>query len=366
MQNELNLSQDSEIPAGAIEQTEQTIAEPIEPIFTFPPIAGFWRRFFAWFVDTLILGVIGQIIGIVFSSFFFSIGPYGRPIGLLFIIPYFGIMNSRIGGGQTLGKRWMKIAVRNKNNEPIELWRSIIRISLLALPALFNGWAIPIFQNYAVAWFVSLLVFGLGGVIFYTMVFNRKARQGIHDLLLGTYVVHLPGKPIESFPVTSRTHWIVASIWIGIVAIGTLAMVFIAPTILSKAPLASAKSLYDILQDDPRFFTVGVNDQAFHDSNGNTSRSLNITVWYKGKIGENERDEVVNSIVKIVLDNEKNINDYDGIRVNVTSAYDVGIASGHLNFWVANSIEGWRKEIYPNGSSNGFIPSLLAYAFAIP
>jgi hypothetical protein len=142
-------------------------------------------------------------------------------------------------------------------------------------------------------------------------------------------------------------------------------MVFIAPTIISKAPLASAKSFYDILQDDPRFFTVGVNDQTFYGSNGKTGRSLNITVWYKGKISENERDEVVSSIVKTVLDNEKNINDYNGIRVNVTSAYDVGIASGHLNFWVANSIEGWRKGIYPNGSSNGFVPSLMAYTCAI-
>lgn len=366
MQNELNQSQGSEIPTGVSEQTDQTIAEPIEPIFTFPQIAGFWRRFFAWFVDTFILGVIGQIIGIIFSSFFFNIGPYGRPIGLLFIIPYFGIMNSKLGGGQTLGKRWMKIAVRNKNNEPIGLWRSISRISLLTLPVLFNGWAIPIFQNYALAWFVSLLVFGSGGVIFYTMVFNRKTRQGIHDLLLGTYVVHLPGKPIEYFPVTSRTHWIVASIWIGVVAIGALMMMFIAPTIISKSPLASAKSIYDILQDDPRFFTVGVNDQTFYGSNGKTSHSLNITVWYKGKIGENERGEVINSIVKTILDNEKNISDYDGIQVTVTSAYDIGIASGHLNFWIANSIEGWRKGIYPNGSSNGFIPSLLAYAFSIP
>src|SRR6187455_1232356 len=89
-----------------------------EPIFTFPPIAGFWRRFFAWCIDLLLLGVIGQVIAVAFSSFLFSIGPYGRPIGLLFLIPYFGIMNSRIGGGQTVGKRWMQIAVRNRENDP--------------------------------------------------------------------------------------------------------------------------------------------------------------------------------------------------------------------------------------------------------
>ncbi|MBI3173126.1 MAG: RDD family protein [Chloroflexi bacterium] len=357
----MNPSQENTVPESAVEQVTP------EPVFTFPPISGFWRRLLAWLIDVLILGVIGQIIGIVFSSFLFSIGPYGRPIGLLFTIPYFGIMNSKIGGGQTFGKRIMKIAVRNKDNEPIELWRSVIRIVLLALPSLFNQWSIPIFQNPIATWFLSLIIFGLGGAIFYTMIFNRKARQGIHDLILGTYVVHLPEKPIESFPTTPRIHWIVTSVWVGIVAIGALVMSLIASSMISKTPLAQAMSLYDILQDDPRFFTVGVNSNTFYGSNGRTSRSLIVTVWYKGRISENERQKVADSIVKIIFDNERNIgNYYDGIKVNITSAYDIGIASGNVNFWVSDSVEGWRKEIYPNGMPNGFIPLLMAKALAIP
>ena len=363
MQNELDSSQDNLIQEGAVEPIEQIVTP--EPIYTFPPIAGFWRRFVAWLVDVLILGVIGQIIGFVFSSFLFSIGPYGRPIGLLFTIPYFGIMNSRIGGGQTIGKRIMKIAVRNKDNEPVELWRAVIRISLLALPSLFNQWAIPIFQNPFMMWFLSLIIFGLGGAIFYTMLFNRKARQGIHDLILGTYVVHLPGKPIELFPTTSRIHWIVAIVWIGFVAIGTLVMSLIAPSIISKAPLASVMNLQSILQNDPRFFTVGVNDHTFYGSNGKTSRSLTITVWYKGKISESERDEVIESIVKTVLENAENIDNYNGIQVKVTSAYDIGVASANFYMSFSDSIEGWRNRIYPDSSQNGLIWPLFSKAFAV-
>jgi len=316
-----------------------------EPSFTFPPIAGFWRRFLAWLIDVLILGIAGQIIGLIFSSFLFSIGPYGRPIGLLFIIPYFGIMNSKICDGQTLGKRWMKIAVRDKNNEPIELGRSTIRILLLTLPILFNGWSVPIFKNVLLSWFITVLVFGLGGAVLYTMVFNRKARQGIHDLLLGTYVVHLPGKPAESFPSTPRIHWIAASAWIGIVAIGALAIAVIAPSVVSKSPLAPVMSLSNVLQDDARFFTVGVNDNTFHSSNGKTSRSLIITVWYKGKLEEADRRDIVVGIVKKVLENAENIDQYDGIQVKITSAYDIGIASANLTISYAHTIEQWRKEM---------------------
>ena len=335
-------------------------------IATFPPIAGFWRRFFAWFVDVLILGIIGQIIGIIFSSFLFSIGPYGRPIGLLFILPYFGIMNSRMGGGQTIGKRLMKIAVRNKNNEPIGLGRSIVRILLLALPALFNGWAIPVFQNPVIAWFVSLIVFGLGGAIVYTMVFNRKARQGLHDLLLGTYVVHLPGKTIESFPATPRIHWIVTSVWVGLAAIGSLVMMVIAPSITSKTSLASAVKLYNILRDDPRFFTVKVNDTTSYSPNGKTSHSLFITVWYKGKLAVGERKKVAESIAKTVLENAENIDDYDGLQIKVTSAYDIGIASAHLFVLFSNTIEGWHKQIYGSEYPSGDVSPSSVKVFAIP
>lgn len=360
MQNDLNPSQENIIPENAIEQVVP------EPVFTFPPISGFWRRFFAWVIDVLILGVVGQIIGFLFSSLLFNLGPYGRPIGLLFTIPYFGIMNSKIGGGQTFGKRIMKIAVRNKDNEPIELRRSLIRISLLALPSLFNQWSIPVFQNPIVAWFLSLIIFGLGGVILYTMVFNQKARQGIHDLILGTYVVHLHEKPIESFPTTPRIHWIVSSVWIGIIAIGTLVMSLIAPSIISKTPLAPVMSLYNILQDDPRFFTVGVNSNTFYGSNGKTSRSLIVTVWYKGKLAESDRKEVVKSIVKTVLENTENIDAYDGIQVKIASAYDIGIAKANLTMSFGNSVEEWRKEIYPNGSPSGFTPFLMIKAVAMP
>lgn len=359
--------QENAVSASPIEQDGPSV--PSEPTLTFPPIAGFWRRFFAWLVDAIIVGVIAQIIGITFSSFFLSIGPYGRPIGLLFILPYFGIMNSRIGSGQTLGKRWMKIAVRNKNNEPIELWRSLVRSLVVGSPAIFNswtiavlllaltallfrGWAIPTAQDYVGTWFESLLVFGLGGAILYTMVFNFKPRQGIHDLFFGTYVVHLSGKPTASFPTTSRIHWVVTSAWIGIVAIGAFAIISI--LMVTKPTLAAGKGPINILQEDPRFFTASVNYD-FETCCGKTTSSLNITVWYKGKIGEGERQEVADSIVKTVLDNEKDINNFDQIKVNITSAYELGIASGHSTFSIDHSVEGWRKEIYPNGAS-GFIP----------
>lgn len=345
-------------------------AEVIEPPAVFPPIASIWRRFFAWAIDTLLLSVLGWGLGLIFSSFFCSLGPYGRPIGLIVTLPYFGILNSRLGGGQTLGKRLLKIAVRNNKNEPISLGRSLIRISILAIPALFNGWGLPIFSNPVIIWFLSLLIFGLGGAIFYTMVFNIKTRQGIHDMFLGTYVVYLPGKPVVSYPTTAKIHWYVPAIWTGLVAIAAIVMATIAPNLIANSPstnagdsssalsakLSSLMELSQTIYKDPRFFSVNANDHTFYSADGQTTHLLVVTVWYKGRVTENGREDVVLSIAKIVLDNYKDLDDYDGLQIKIISGFDIGIASGNYSMFFTQSIENWSKQVYPNGPSSGFIP----------
>lgn len=250
-----------------INPSQMTIEGPTQDAPTIPPVAGFWRRLAAWLVDTLILGLIGQLISLLFSTLLFQIGPYGRPLGLLLILPYFGVMNSKIGGGQTIGKRLMKIAVRDESNSPISLARSLGRITLIALPALFNGWALPIFESPVLSWFVSLLVFGLGGSIVYTMVFNRKARQGIHDLLAGTYVVNLAGKPIAALPKSAQIHKVVVGTWVSIIGIATVLMAFLVPSLTASEPMASVMDVYRALQSDGRFFSASVLDSVSFVSN---------------------------------------------------------------------------------------------------
>ena len=80
---------DSEPPANPFLPAMNTVA----------PIAGFWRRLAAWIIDSLLLGILGQSIGWTFSSFWFEVGPYGRFVGLFFILTYFGLMSSKFGKG---------------------------------------------------------------------------------------------------------------------------------------------------------------------------------------------------------------------------------------------------------------------------
>ena len=56
-------------------------------------ISGFWRRVVAFFVDTLILGVVGLALGLFLESFFVQMGAWGRLVGFSIALIYFGVMS---------------------------------------------------------------------------------------------------------------------------------------------------------------------------------------------------------------------------------------------------------------------------------
>lgn len=114
---------------------------------------GFWRRLFAFIVDSLILGIFGLIIGTMFFDFFAEIGVLGLLFGFSIALLYFGIQNSSICGGQTIGKRLLKIRVVDKENETISLQRSFVRFMILGPPYFLNGALLPptLLNNFVVS-----------------------------------------------------------------------------------------------------------------------------------------------------------------------------------------------------------------------
>jgi len=329
---DLNIEKNTEIP-------------PIL-IFTFPPIANFWRRLGAWLIDIILLGIVGQIFALSFSPFWFKIGPYGRLFGFVLTILYFGLMNSRAGHGQTLGKRVLGIAVRDENNQPISFWHSLARIFIISLPILLNRWALPGVLN--ISWIGSIftiIIFGLGSAVLYTMIFNKGTRQGLHDLICKTYVAFLKGNSIERFPISSKIHWIIS----GVLVFLTLIMIpignLLSSRIIPKAALTQLAPLYQVLQNDSRFFSASVNDNRFYSSNGQALHILQIQVWNKGRTGSNEREALLSEIAEITIGNIENIDQYDLLKITITSAYDLLVASGNVSYSDSEKISTWRDRL---------------------
>lgn len=298
---------------------------PTEPAGLVPPIAGFWRRLAAWMVDFLLLTGVGQALGWTMSSLWFRLGPYGRFVGILVVLLYFGVLNSKVGNGQTLGKRLLKIGLRDRQNNAIDIGRSFLRIAILAAPALLNGWALPVFQNVAAQWCLTVIVFGFGGAITYMLVFNRTARQSLHDIACGTHVVHLGGTPMAGFPSTPRLHFVVSGVLVGVIALGGIVAAYLATT----GSFARLLAIQEALRDDSRFFSVVVQDNTLR-APERSFRSLEVRLWYRGVLPDAERPRMMNEVARRILRSTSDINQYDYVGVGLLSAYDLGIASGSM------------------------------------
>jgi uncharacterized RDD family membrane protein YckC len=311
---------------------ESTISQPVEPVFSFPHIAGFWRRLFAWIIDIAIIGIFGQIIGWSFSGFWFQIGPYGRFVGLFVVMLYLGLMNSKIGHGQTVGKRIVKISVRNEDNSQISLLKSFLRITIIALPLIFNGWALPVLQGPVMQGVGYIIVGGIGLALLYTMVFNRGSRQGLHDLICKTYVISLDEAPIETFPKANKIHWIISACLVGLAVIGTVASILLRSMILSAFSYEDSQGIYQVLQNDDRFFNANVTQGVHYSSHEGTSHFIKVEVWVRGLPTNEERVQLVDDIRQTILANTDNLYAYDYLTISIYSTFDLGISSGNVFF----------------------------------
>ncbi len=105
-------------------------------------VVSFWKRWFAYFIDaTFILSGILSCVAAVLPNSFFKIGDLSILIGILSTLLYFGIMNSEICKGQTLGKSLMGLKVVDKYGNYLTITQSLIRtlilIICLTLPYMF-------------------------------------------------------------------------------------------------------------------------------------------------------------------------------------------------------------------------------------
>ena len=66
--------------------------------------APLWLRFFALSIDGMLLAVIGYVIGYAFFDSLIGLGQWGRLVGIAIALPYFALLNSWVGSGQTLSE----------------------------------------------------------------------------------------------------------------------------------------------------------------------------------------------------------------------------------------------------------------------
>ena len=190
-------------------------------------IAGFWIRLASDVIDALVLGAIGFVIAWIFRGTVLRLGERAAFIGAPVTLLYMGVLQSHIGGGRTLAKRWLGLRVLRLDGRYLSLDRSIVRWALMGV--LSYGGAVGLALGSLVprlgAEFLSAAIGGIQLALVLgcaLLVPFHPLKRGLHDLLTGSIVIRGGKLPTE---IVARLHqprrdraFVLASVAVAVIA----------------------------------------------------------------------------------------------------------------------------------------------------
>lgn len=287
-----------------------------------PVIAGFWRRIVALAIDATALGLAGMVLGAFFFDPFARMGDGARLIGFAIALTYFGIGNSRITGGQTLGKRWLRLRAVGADGRSLSLPRSLVRCIVLVAPFFLNGlWLDPRNVPTALTYLLALIVFGGLSAIVYLYLFNRRTRQSLHDLAVGSYVVRAEvAEHAVAFPRLWKGHLVV----IAALALAALIVPVVLQKVVARQDWSDLTAMQRTLSDRPHVMQAQVM-RGWTLSAGKETRYLQSQLRLDAPRVEDSAfaEEVARQMVEAA---SKPLTE-DAVMVTLVYGYDIGIAS---------------------------------------
>ncbi len=282
-------------------------------------IAGFWRRLFAFVIDMLVLGAVGFVLSLPLHEWFAALGAWGRAVGFLVALAYFGILESGWGGGRSLGKRVLGLRVVTRTGAMLGAPAAFGRTAIFCLAYFLNGASLTTTPGQEWITVIQSVVIGVLIVsLFYLLLFNRRTRQSLHDLAVGAYVVRAgPGAfALPALPVW-RGHYAVVGATIVVLSVGGVLLAR-QPTMASLLATQQAISALP----DVRAVTVSANVQLTSQAR---IRRLLIGGVIDASLGD--PDGMAATMASIALDTYPEAKTQQQIVVTLASGYDIGIAS---------------------------------------
>jgi uncharacterized RDD family membrane protein YckC len=315
------------------------------------PYAGFWRRVGAFTLDVLVLGVIGQLLGLLFAHQFTMLGQSGRLVGFVIAAIYF--IPAHHLWGQTLGKRLMRIRVQTLNGGRISIPVATLRYVALGVPWFLNGvlftganWPMVLWIAVGVA-LASILLIGILGNT-YLLLFNRPSRRLIHDLLAGTIVVNASSERIAVASDDARVapvHWVIVGL-IPVIIFAILGWVYLSSPI-SPTQMAELQSAQAALNRLPGVTGAQLLDQHNRQA-GRRSHVTSVQLWVSDSNAVTD-PTLVRQAVAEILQKYPSSQTTDGIAVNVTRGFNIGIASLWRRNHEFHSIAEWQRMLVESG-----------------
>jgi uncharacterized RDD family membrane protein YckC len=306
-------------------------------------VSGVWRRLGAFILDALILGGCGILLGLFFSEQFAQMGGHALWIGFIIAGIYFTSLNSRLGNGQTLGKRAFQIQVVDIHGESLNPIISSLRYLILGLPYFLDGApvrleALPVIYIYL----ISLLVFGFSITFLYLLLFNRHTRQSFHDLLLGTYVIKVNRRKVEKLTPPWRIHYLVCACLL----LSSLLLPVFTGKLTQHEVFAALDEVRKSVQSHPLVRYAAVSDGV--GMSGSVKNGTSKTKYLSAQVFliENavEDEAVALETAALILAAHKQAIQRDTIRIVLIYGYDIGIASYWRKRQYAESPQIWLQK----------------------
>lgn len=305
-------------------------------------LAPLWRRALAFLIDSFILGTLGFALGFLFFDFFARLGIWGRLVGFVVSLIYFGILDSQIGGGQTLGKRLLRIKVVTGSCANLGIFLSGFRFTILGMPYFLNG--VPLGQGAAAYLFSFLIVFGLGFSIIYLFLFNRRTKQSVHDLAVGAFVIKSQTNQGLSLPSVWKWHFpIIGGI---LIVMGLLSAKMFQRH--DQMALVQLENVRRSIGENSNIKAAGINlGQVFTGSK--RVDYININVWLKNDSKDKER--LANALVRLLNAQYSPALDMQYVTVNIFYGFQLGIASASRQQRYSFSPQQWQERLKNMGET---------------
>lgn len=327
--------------------------ELLPPATDRTPIAGFWRRLAAFLIDGAILSVPALLLGLALFRSAAALGQAGRLIGFAVALLYFGLLDSRLGGGQTLGKRLLRIRVEDRAGNALSPTCAVLRFLIIAIPYFLNGLWLDVdtasfrWPEYLLGTLLIFVVFGGGGAIGYLFVFNRRTRQSLHDLAVDSFVVR--GAPAVIPPGLSmpRLHMIVVGCWLSLALIAPGVGIWVVRQSDLTERLQPLVELQTAIraQNGIRHVSVTAGITTIAMIRGGTSTTSFLQVQAQQDVWRDAPDIVATSIAGTVLEHHPDLLGREVLVVQVQRGFDLGIAYWRRTYRDALGAAAWQVKL---------------------
>lgn len=169
-----------------------------------PPLASIWKRLNAQAIDAAVLAIPGLLLNALVSVQRPDLEQAAPFAVFALALVYYAVLDSRAGGGRTLGKMVVGIRVVGRDGAGLSVPRAALRFLILGLPDFFGIEALlashpdsPDVLQQLWAALVGVAVCGSQMAGLYLFLFNGRTRQALHDLAVDSFVVR--GKAAVSF-----------------------------------------------------------------------------------------------------------------------------------------------------------------------